>query len=73
MNYKMLKALRTDHDLTQKEVAEYLHIGRSTYSAYESGTTEPPPSLFIALADFYHVSIDYLAGLTDVPAPYEKQ
>ena len=35
--YKRIKDLREDHDLTQKEVADILHIHQTTYSDYELG------------------------------------
>ena len=35
-----IKDLREDNDLTQKQVAEYLHIRQNTYSQYETGSIE---------------------------------
>lgn len=47
------KDLREDNDLTQKNVAEYLHIAIRTYSGYENGTRNMPVQLIIKLAYFY--------------------
>ncbi len=65
MYFKRLEDLRIDHDLTQAEVAEILHCQREVYRRYEKGTRELPLSLAITLADYYHVSIDYIVGRVD--------
>lgn len=64
-----LRALREDRDLTQRTLAEYLHIKQNTYSQYESGRRQLPLELLIALAKYYHTSTDYLLELTDNPEP----
>ena len=53
--------------LTQKTVADSLHVRQNTYSQYETGQRQIPIDNLIALADFYKVSVDYLLGLTDRP------
>lgn len=63
--YRRLRDLREDHDLSQKEIAEYLHVSQSTYSRYESGFLDVPSAVLIALAKRYAVTTDYLLGLTD--------
>lgn len=65
-----IKDLREDHDLTQRELAEYLHIKQNTYSQYETGQRQIPLDLLIALAKYYHTSTDYLLGLTEKRKPY---
>ncbi len=65
-----LKDLREDRDLTQKAVAEYLHIKQNTYSQYENGQRQLPINILIALAKFYKTSTDYILGLTADPKPY---
>ena len=72
MQYKRIRDLREDHDLTQKEVGEYLFMAQTTYSRYERGTVPFSADILCSLADLYHVSVDYLLGRTDNPAPYEK-
>ncbi len=68
MNYaKRMRDLREDRDLTQSDVANVLKTTYQYYSTYESGKRELPFSRAIQLAQFYNVSLDYLAGLTDVP------
>ncbi len=66
MNYReRIRALREDHDLTQTDVANMLHVGQKTYSDYELGITRIPVDSLIILAKYYHVSMDYICGLTD--------
>ena len=62
MFFKNIGDLRVDHDLTQKEVADYLDIQREVYRRYEKGTRTIPIDLLIKLADYYDVSLDYLVG-----------
>ena len=65
-----LKDIREDRDITQKEIADYLHIKQNTYSQYESGKRQLPIEALIALANYYHVTTDYLLGVSDIPNPY---
>ena len=67
--YKRIKDLREDADLTQKQVAEILHMHKTTYIRYESGARELPFNIAILLAKQYGVSLDYLAGLTAQKKP----
>ena len=68
--YMRIKDLREDNDLTQKEVAEYLHIKQNTYSQYETGQRQLPLECLVALARFYKTSTDYILGLTCEKTPY---
>lgn len=63
--YKRLRNLREDNDLTQKEIAEMLHIHQTTYSSYELGLVEIPLNALKKLCKFYKVSTDYILELTD--------
>ncbi len=60
-----IRDLREDADLTQTQVSEFLLCDQSLYSKYERGERDLPLELAIKLADFYHVSLDYLVGRTD--------
>lgn len=62
MKFENIRNLREDNDKTQKEVAAYLNIKQTTYSKYEFGKINVPIDVFIKLADYYTVSIDYLVG-----------
>ena len=65
-----IRDLREDLDLTQSELAEYLHIKQNTYSQYENGQRQIPLSLLIELTRYYDTSLDYLVGLTNEKKPY---
>lgn len=65
--YKKIRDLREDNDLTQKQVADILGTAREQYNKYELGKQEIPFHHAITLAKYYNVSLDYLAGLTDIP------
>lgn len=65
MFFKRLYDLRTDNDLTQQQVADYLMCNRQVYARYERGTREIPVSMLIKLADLYNTSVDYILGRTD--------
>lgn len=66
-----IKDLREDSDLTQKQIADFLHIKQNTYSQYENGHRQLPIEFLIALARYYKTSTDYILGLTDERKPYK--
>ena len=63
--FRRLRDMREDADLKQVDIAEYLGIQQTVYSRYERGFQTIPLELLIKLADYYHVSLDYLVGRTD--------
>ena len=65
MYFQRVKDLREDADLTQRDVAEMLHLNREVYRRYEKGEREIPVWAVIQLAQFYGVTTDYLLGLTN--------
>ena len=65
--YPRIRALREDHDLTQREMGALLSCSQRVYSNYERGDVDIPTSVLIRPADFYSVSIDYLLGRTSDP------
>ncbi len=62
----MMRELREDHDLRQKEVADYLNIDQRVYSRYETGINAMPIEKMLLLCELYHVSADYLLGRDSV-------
>lgn len=54
---KNIKLMRQANSLTQESVADFLGIGRSAYSNYESGTRELPLAAMEKLADLYGCDI----------------
>lgn len=65
MIFHRIRGLREDSDKTQKEIAEYLMMGRGVYQRYESGTREIPVWALIKLAELYNTSTDYILGRTN--------
>ena len=62
-----LQELKTARNVMQKDVAAAIGVPLRTYQRYEYGEREPQLSTLIQVADFYAVSLDYLAGRTDTP------
>lgn len=65
--YENLKKLRKDKGLTQEEFAASIGIPTNTYGNYEKAVREPGSDFWIAVAEKYHVSIDWLMGFADDP------
>ena len=61
-----LKELRTEKGLTQVQAAEAISIAYRNYQRLEADGNLPNFSNFVAIADLFEVSLDYLAGRTDV-------
>lgn len=59
-----IKDLRTSCNLTQSELAKKLNITRSSVNAWEMGISTPSTTYLIELAQLFHVSTDYLLGLS---------
>ena len=56
---------------THLELAKAIGVGRSTVSHYIAGRTEPDIATLIKIADYFHVSVDYLVGRDVKPeTPY---
>lgn len=72
MYFKRIEDLRIDNDLTQQEIANILKCQREVYRRYEKGTRTIPIDFLIQLAKYYHVSIDYIVGLTDIKNAYPE-
>ncbi len=62
-----LEELKESRNLKQKEIASAVGVPLRTYQRYEYGEREPQASVLIRMADYFHVSIDYLVGRTDIP------
>ncbi|MFB4213360.1 helix-turn-helix domain-containing protein [Shouchella sp. JSM 1781072] len=61
-----VKELRKEHKTPQKEIADALGISPRAYRFYESGDRYPDFEGLLILADFYGVSLDYLAGRSEL-------
>lgn len=70
---EILKKLRIERGLSQKELTDRLAINRSTYARYETSSTQPDFDTLKLLAEFFNVTTDYLLGNTNNPAPLSQQ
>jgi len=60
-----LKELRAARGYSQSELAEKLHVSKSTISMIEAGARKPSLEVLEMIADFFNVTIDYLGGTED--------
>ncbi len=63
--YQRLKDLREDKDMNQTEIAKIIYTSQKQYSRWETGEYDIPFEIAIKLADYYKVSLDYIAGRTN--------
>lgn len=68
-----IKLLREEREIKQKVVADILQTSQSYYAQYENGKRQLPFDRAILLAEFYNVSLDYIAGLTNEKRPLYKK
>lgn len=61
-----LKALRQEKGLTQAQAAQALSIAYRNYQRLEADGNTPNFSNLVQIAELFGVSMDYLAGRTDV-------
>ena len=71
-NYQRIRDLRENNDRTQSEIAEVLHLQREVYRRYETGQREIPFNIAIMIAEYYNISLDYLAGRTNIKEVNKK-
>ena len=60
---KFLKDLRKEKNIGQIALAKELGVGKSIISLWETNQCEPTLSKLILIANYFGVTIDYLAGL----------
>ena len=65
--YNRLRDLREDRDMTQAEVAKIFYLQVTQYRRYENGESDLPLEWAKKFAKYYGVSIDYIAGQTNIP------
>ena len=68
-----LKELRTEKNVPQSAVAEFLGITQPAYANYERGTRKPDPEILSKLADYFGVSVDYLLGREEHTPTLDEQ
>lgn len=71
--YGHLKELRESLGLTQEEFGKSVGVAKTTYNNYEKGERDPKSDFWIAVAQKYGVTIDYLMGYSDDPKKIGKE
>lgn len=65
-----LRDLREDKDMTQEECSKIAYISKNSYIRYENGERVPPLDIIKIYAEYYKVSIDYIAKMTNIKKQY---
>ena len=60
---KRMADVRTDHDESQRQLADAIGYHQTQIARYETGINAPPIDYLIKFCKHYHVSSDYLLGL----------
>lgn len=69
----ILKELRKDRKISQREMGERMGISQASYSDYENGIRNMPLPMLDFLADALGTSTDYILGRTDEIRPYPRR
>lgn len=64
-----IKEFRLRKHLTQAGLATALECSQNLISRMESGTADPKASILLRLADYFHVSVDYLLYQSEISTP----
>lgn len=68
-----LAEIRKDHDDTQAILADRLNVSISSIRSWEQEKSSPPHELLVKICRLYHVSADYLLGLTSIDPAYVQR
>ena len=70
---KKIRDLRNDHDLTQAQVADLLHVGQRTYADYELGRIRIPVDSLLILAEYYDTDMNFICGLSTINRGFPRK
>lgn len=73
MYIRRIRDLREDHDMTQQQIADYLGTSQTMYARYERGANELPLRHLVSLCKLYHVSADYILGLSNKKKDFKNR
>lgn len=68
-----LAEVRKDHDDTQSVLAARLNVSLSSIRSWEQEKSSPPHEMLVNICRLYHISADYLLGLTNVDPTYVQR
>ena len=68
-----LLEVRKDHEDTQQDLANKMNVSKFTVSSWEQGKSEPSHEMLVRICRLYHVSADYLLGLSNVDPAYVQR
>lgn len=68
-----IKKIRESYDLTQRKMAKILNISKSSYNNFETGEYIIPLKHLNNFCNIFHVSMDYVCGLTNNNIPIQKK
>ncbi|MGN0718617.1 MAG: helix-turn-helix domain-containing protein [Anaerovoracaceae bacterium] len=69
---KNLKALRKESGISQRQLGESIGVSQQSINKYENYEIEPDIQTLIAIAQFFHTSVDYLVGNSEIRRIIEK-
>jgi len=64
-----MKTIQTDSDIKIRALAPHLNTNEHTLGSYLNGKRTMPYDVLVQFAQYFHVTTDYLLGLTDDPEP----
>lgn len=68
-----IKLLRTQHHMSQQQLADTLKVSQQSIHKYENDITTPDIVTLKLMAQYFDTTIDYIVGLTDVPYKSEPR
>ncbi|MBQ8510725.1 MAG: helix-turn-helix transcriptional regulator [Clostridia bacterium] len=60
-----IRELREARNINQLKLSMELNVTQAAISKYELGKSEPDLAMLCKIADYFHVSVDYLLGRDD--------
>lgn len=67
---RKLKELREIRKMSQAELADILDVAQQTVASWERGKSSPNYELLQRIADYFHVSTDYILGREEKRLPF---
>lgn len=68
-----LQEIRKDHRDTQQSLADKLHVSLHAVRCWEQNKSDPSHETLVTICRLYHISADYLLGLTDEDVAYQTR